>query len=296
MDKGDTENAGNNPVDVPTVVEIIQSNEPCNEFVQNEVLMYKAFPHLFPLGKGLRNHESLPQKDCRHLLMQFHGKFAGCFRLIFLLFDQVQRHNATRVIAAKVKTNPESLMKFNEIVTEDGFLQRLEAAKKDRESEDARYLLKSINKHVAITNSQVPFTAAQRKSSVARLYNMTRFYGTPSIFFTFAPYDVNGCLNLRMALPLKDNLSFSAVDGGFREAIRNHDAHFRNIPVSQSGLRAILASGPVAAAEIFHIIVENEFCIVMGTPPNSSAKKKPVFLPERSSGVFGVPVASFGCM
>jgi hypothetical protein len=52
---------------------------------------------------------------------------------------------------------------------------------------------------------------------------------------------------------------------------------------------------PVAATEIFQIMVQNVFCIVMGTPPSASTKKKSVVLPERPPGVFGVPVAAFGC-
>jgi hypothetical protein len=87
------------------------------------------------------------------------------------------------------------------MVADSGFLQRLDAAKTNPESEDARSFLKSINKHVAVNNCKVPYTLTQRKSSVTHLYNIARFYGIPSIFFTFAPDDINGCLNLRMALP-----------------------------------------------------------------------------------------------
>ena len=82
--------------------------------------------------------------------MQFHGEFAACLRFVFLLFDQLQRHSAARVIAAKVKTDPESLLKFNEMVADSGFLRCLEAAKSNPETEDARCLMKSINKHVAV--------------------------------------------------------------------------------------------------------------------------------------------------
>ena len=59
--------------------------------------------------------------------------------------------------------------------------------------------------HVVVTNIKVRCTAGQLKSSVTHLYNMVQFYETTSIFFTFAPDEINGCLNLRMALPLKDN-------------------------------------------------------------------------------------------
>jgi hypothetical protein len=98
-----------------------------------------------------------------------------------------------------------------------------------------------------------------------------------------------------MALPLKDNLSFPVVDGGFCEAIRNNDEPFQNLSVNQVGLCAILATVPVAAAEMFRIMVMNVFCTVMGIPPSASTKKKSVVLPERPTIVFGVPVAAFGC-
>lgn len=98
-----------------------------------------------------------------------------------------------------------------------------------------------------------------------------------------------------MALPLKDNLSFPAVDGGFCETIRKNGEHFQNLSVNQAGLRAILATVPVAATEIFRIMVQNLFCIVMGTPPSASTKKKSVVFSERPTSVFGVPVAAFGC-
>ena len=112
---------------------------------------------------------------------------------------------------------------------------------------------------------------------------------------SLAPDDINGCLNLRMALRLSDNLSFPVVDGRFCETIRNNSDHFENLSVSQQELRAILASGSVAAAEMFRLIVDNIFCNIMGTPPSSSQHKKTVLLPKRLPGAFGVPVAAYGC-
>jgi hypothetical protein len=123
---------------------------------------------------------------------------------------------------------------------------------------------------------------------------MVQFYETPSIFFTFAPDDINGCLNLRMALPLKDNFFFSAVDGGLCEESLNNDDNFQNLSVNQAGLRAVLANLPVSATEMFRIAVQNVFCIIMRTPPSASTKKKSVVLPERTNGAFGVPVTAFG--
>jgi hypothetical protein len=105
MENENVENAKSSGSDPLSVIEVVQNKEPFNEFFQNDVLMYKAFPHLFVLDKGLITHGPLSKKDSRHLLLQFHGEFAACLRIVFVLFDQLQGHSATRVIAAKVKTD-----------------------------------------------------------------------------------------------------------------------------------------------------------------------------------------------
>ncbi len=84
-------------------VNIPVGNEPMNEFEENPNLQYSVFPFLFVLGRGLRKQGSVPIGDSRHLLLQFTCNFATCPRLIFFLFDQLQRHAASRTIAARVK-------------------------------------------------------------------------------------------------------------------------------------------------------------------------------------------------
>ena len=87
-------------------------------------------------------------------------------------------------------------------------------------------------------------------------------YGLPTIFFTYAPDDVNGILNLRLSLPQKNNNGFPADGTGFAEAIRNNEATFHQIPISSHNLRILLAKGSVAAAEIFRLLTESVFAIL----------------------------------
>jgi hypothetical protein len=227
--------------------------------------------------------------------MQYHGHFATCLRFIFLLFDQHQRHSATRIIAARVKSNPESIAKFATLVSGPSFLEKLKYAKNHPNEAESKTILNTINPLITMCNSEVPYTTAQRKASVSRLYNMTRFYGTPSVFFTFAPDDTNGTLILRMALPLADNFTFPAKDSGFIDALQKNQHNFENVPISQASLRKILASGPVAAAEMFRQTVNNVFSIIMGLQADNSSKKKDIPLCGKQSGAFGLPVAAFGC-
>ena len=82
-------------------IHIEQNDEPLNEFNENDQLLYSAFPHLFPLGKGLRGRGSVSQKDMNHIESQWHGKFSNCLRLLFLFFDQWQRHAITSCLLGK---------------------------------------------------------------------------------------------------------------------------------------------------------------------------------------------------
>ncbi len=120
-------------------------------------------------------------------------------------------------------------------------------------------------------------------------------YGMPSIFFTYAADNINGILNLRMSFLQNGNGGFPADGSGFAEAIRNKEKDFHTIKIAPHYLRTILAKGPVAAAEVFRLLTEAVFEILLGTPTDHSTKRTQP-LPDRKPGVFGTPIASFGCV
>ncbi len=257
-------------------------------------MLYSAFPHLFPLGKGLRKTGSVPQKDVQHILYQWHGKFAGCIRLVFLLFDQFQRHATARQVHATVKSNKSSLDAFSNLIAETGFRERLERAKNDPDAPESKALLSKLTPHINIINRKVPYTTAERSAALGHLLNMVRYYGPPSIFYTLAQDDIHGLLNSRMALPMTDNWSFPATESGFAEALRQRQNEFHTIPVNDSALRTLLARSPVPAGDMFRLVINTVFTHLLGTPPDNASKKKTVPLPNRKPGVFGTPIASFG--
>ena len=66
---------------------------------------------------------------------------------------------------------------------------------------------------------------------------MRYMYGMPSIFFTYAPDDINGILNLRMAFPQNGNGGFPADGSGFAEAIRNKEKDLHTIKIAPYHLK-----------------------------------------------------------
>lgn len=81
--------------------ELHHAEDPFNEFESNDLLLYSSFPFLFVLGRGLKTSGSLSPATTRHMLLQHSGCFSSCFRFIFLLFDQHQRHAASRIVASR---------------------------------------------------------------------------------------------------------------------------------------------------------------------------------------------------
>ena len=97
-------------------------SEPYNEFSENDRLLYSCFPFLFLFGRGILQSGSVPVSAVRHLIHQFHGRFSKCLRLTFCLFDQLQRHAASRAIAARIKSNQFSFSKFSEWINDPDFI------------------------------------------------------------------------------------------------------------------------------------------------------------------------------
>ncbi|KZS02069.1 Uncharacterized protein APZ42_001038, partial [Daphnia magna] len=276
-------------IDIPDV----RRHQPMSEFEGNDRLLYSAFPFLFLLGSGLRKPGSVPHRDCRHMLLQFTCNFATCHRFLFCLFDQLQRHAATRAVTTRFKNNPESLEKLQAWVADPAFLKDLARAARNPQSKSARTLVARVTPHIKTTSSNVPYSTAQRKASMQHLYALTQHFGMPSIFLTYAPDFASGVLNLRLSLPSINNVELPASDDGILEALRQQLDIHQNIRLSQACLNERLASNPVAMGEFFRLLTNSIFTILVGLKPDGLARYTPE-LPSRKVGLFGVPLASFG--
>jgi len=196
-------------------------------------------------------------------------------------------------VAAHIKTTPTSFAKFAEWVSDPTFLPRLAKATANPLLRASSTLLKQIMPNITVASAKVPYSTAHRKAAMGHLYAMVYHFGVPSIFFTFAPDDVHGILNMCLALPQANNWDFPSNGEGFAAALRHGEEKFHGYPIGERALSALLAAGPVAAAEIYRQMVENVFSVLLGTPPDETSRQTQP-LPSRDIGVFGIPVASFG--
>ncbi len=92
-----------NDVATATIKKIRQTSlVPVNEFTENQALISGVFPHLFPLGFVSKQESgSLSKEEIHFMFRQFTNVHASEERLLFLLFNQMQRHKAAQSVSAK---------------------------------------------------------------------------------------------------------------------------------------------------------------------------------------------------
>ena len=151
-------------------IQVGVKRELTNEFQHNDELLYETFPFLFLLGKGLQSKGTLSTKTIEHMMHQYSGQFGKCTRISFLLFEQLQRHAACREMKSEVKSHPKSVLQFGNMVKQPSFLHGLQEAVKNPTAEDSKKLLARITPHIHSCTPKVPFSPAQRKSSMKHIY------------------------------------------------------------------------------------------------------------------------------
>jgi hypothetical protein len=97
----DQEPTSHHPQSIP--LHVPRSTNPINEFTSNDENFYGTFPTLFPLGCGLRKPGSIPTADAKHMLNQHSAIFGDSATLIFIMFNQTQRHVVVKALAGRVK-------------------------------------------------------------------------------------------------------------------------------------------------------------------------------------------------
>ncbi len=177
---------------------------PVNEFTHNADLYYDAFPDIFPLRAGMPAscNGSLAIAFTRHLLLQASRFPARDARLLYLMFNQIQRAAAARAACALVNADADSTAAFVELVNGDGFLVRLRHAMQNPDGEDARALVQQLQRYIRVTTARIPYSPQQRELSMTHIIALTQHFGMPAWYVTIAPADLHHPLVWRLAVGL----------------------------------------------------------------------------------------------
>ena len=201
-DGSDTPSDGDlNNVD-PVLLNVTRGQDPLCEFDNNDRIILLSFPHLFLFGKGIPNKGSLSQKFINHLLFQFDGRFATDSRLIFLLFNQKQRHLVARSVGKRLTHHGMQLDVLNSnagilnIMKDPGFEEALCSA---RSTGKFPPLLQPLLNHMNLSSASLPLSSGEAKMNVSRLIAMIHYFGLPSWWMTISPPEFSNALSLRLA-------------------------------------------------------------------------------------------------
>ena len=203
-----------------STVKIPRVPDPVNEFTDNSQLYMMAFPAFFCLGTGPLSNGTLSTADARHLLLQFNPEIGACAILVFILFNQLQRHVGSSKLAAAVKNNSAAFAEFLALSRDPATVPALQDALQNGSTPEAIALVSKLERIVSVTAAFVPFSGAARKAQLGNIIAMVRFVGLPTVFPTVSPDPIGDVAALRATFPTRNNISFPATDGGFLASVQ----------------------------------------------------------------------------
>jgi hypothetical protein len=311
------ESSAPRPINVPNVLPI--ENEegdsvPMNEFTENDKIMRHSFPLLFLLGQGVPQVGGINVKWRHHTLRQYSNKFAQEKNYLFLLFDQMQRHESARVVAKKIKNNPVSMQKAADMLASSEFQENLIESIANPGGDVAKATLRSVSSIMVGMGKSVPFTAAERADVITTMYALMQRFGLSSSFLTMSPDDTNDIIMLRMChastrnntFPAQSEIDYASGKKTFKDVLdenftENPSETTLRLPITPVQKNMIAAMNPVATARFYKFLQKIFFEKLLGISIDDSSIKKtlprkddslrnpnlPVKIKETISGIFG---------
>ena len=150
-----------------------------SDYKNNHDLISGAFPCLFPLGltaEGLGGTGPMNKRRSRTLLLHKDRRFAEDRNYLLWSFDQRRRTEVNRSVSVKINSGDLRAARFEEIVNEEGFEEKLRLAVENKNSAEAVELKQTLIPLVQITGHNVRWSAMERKGTLGRLYAMCHFF------------------------------------------------------------------------------------------------------------------------
>lgn len=271
---------------------LVVAETPINEFQRNHVLFLGSFAHLFLLGEGVqRSKGTFNKREIQHLLLQHSNRFAKCAAFVFVAFNQMQRHDVIRQVSIRVKNNHHDMTAFDALVNDPTFVDRINDAIANPESENTKQLCSTVMGITRITGANVRYSAMERRSELSKMLAMMYYSGPFSFFVTIAPADLESRFIMRLSrhrtnnrLPQQSDLCKEDEDIVFTTGA---------LP-SLAVRRAMLASNPVAAAVVYKKQIECMLEHLVGLAASHTTRSNAPCMDERKEGAFGKPICFSG--
>ena len=206
-----------------------RDENPASEFEKNGWMVMQHFWDIFPLatlertevknaadGKKfkfqswpLKYNGSLTTVVTRHLMLQFSATAAKCPSLILTLANQAQRFAVVNAVSGP-RVRQKFLEEFTELVQETNFAERLELAKLQPNSSDAKILERKLLRFLTQTGKSKPWGRFERQNVLSQLMAIADRHGGAQVFNTLSIDDVHGILTIRLGFASQSNIGFPA--------------------------------------------------------------------------------------
>ena len=191
----------NSTINVPSINLKRTSTNPTNIYSDFSVLLYGAFPTVFPLGCGCGTSPGPLNVNARkHLMRHYSRRPARRQKLILFLHNCKYRSENARVSRASVKTNSLPFQKFYEKVMSVGFDRDLESAISNPESKLAKDLVKELSPLILMTGAKIKFSPLERGTRApVEMIALCRYFGLPNEYWTIGFDELRHTLVARVA-------------------------------------------------------------------------------------------------
>ena len=150
----------------PSPLEIGREATPLDDYTGGAQTLYDAWwPH-FLLKRGLRPGVTMSDDKIRHLFLYFDNRFAHDMQLLFHLANVKMRHAVNSAVGVRVKTNQKAFKDYQDIVNDDGFLEKLREAKQSPKGRAAREITSKLINLVNLTGKAIPWGSHERAAEV----------------------------------------------------------------------------------------------------------------------------------
>ena len=104
----------------------------------------------------------------KHLFLYFDNRAAHDMTLLFHLADVRLRHNVNQAVGVRVHLDQKAFKKFEEIVNGEDFLDKLEKARRNSKSAEAREIVSRVLPVANLTSRTVGWSAQERAAEHAQ--------------------------------------------------------------------------------------------------------------------------------
>ena len=200
-------------------------NKLYNEYLENHILLSRAFPYIFPFGLSKTiGTATIAQRVRKTWCLFYDQRIAKEHDLLFLIFDQIKRHTVNRNVNFRINKDEKHKELLFKLLNETRLPDDIKNLKDNPNSDQAKLIKNVLNPLITITGRTIPWSVQERADSLGKLYSMFHFFNNASHFITISPLMRNNVLALRIAIYDDNNIN-SELNGDLFNNLKKNNAN-----------------------------------------------------------------------